>query len=32
MTQTPASSTIALIATDPEHCLDRFRLVRPGET
>jgi hypothetical protein len=32
MTQTPDSDTLALIATNPEHCLDCFRLIRPGET
>jgi hypothetical protein len=24
--------SLALIATEPEHCLDCFRLIRPGET
>jgi hypothetical protein len=32
MTQTLRSNTIALIATSPVHCLDCFRLIRPGET
>ena len=32
MTQVAASHTIALTATQPEHCLDCFRLIRPGET
>ena len=32
MTQPLSHDTIALIATEPEHCLDCFRLVRPGGT
>ena len=32
MTLPYSSYTIALIATEPEHCLDCFRLIRPGET
>ena len=32
MTQTPVVGIHPLTATDPEHCLDCFRLVRPGET
>jgi hypothetical protein len=32
MTQDLASDTLALIATEPEHCIDCFRLIRPGET
>ncbi len=32
MAQTQRQDTFALIATTPEHCLDCFRLIRPGET
>ena len=32
MTRALSRDTNALIATDPEHCLDCFRLIRPGET
>jgi len=32
ITQTPAADTIALVASEPEHCLDCFRMIRPGET
>jgi hypothetical protein len=32
MTQDLASDALALIATDPEHCLECFRLIHPGET
>lgn len=32
MTETQHEDTLALIATHPEHCLDCFRLIRPGET
>lgn len=32
MTECSPSDTRALTATAPEHCLDCFRLIRPGET
>jgi hypothetical protein len=32
MTQTLDRDVPALRATDPEHCLDCLRLIRPGET
>jgi hypothetical protein len=31
MSQTLCRDTGALTATNPEHCLDRFRLIRPVE-
>lgn len=31
MTETPVADTVTLVASHPEHCLDCFRLIRPGE-
>jgi hypothetical protein len=32
MTEDLLRDTLALVATQPEHCVDCFRLIRPGET